>query len=112
MNSTYTFIDNLFKQIPEIPTGSIISRTVHNDDEVKIVLFGFAAGQELSEHTAAMPAMLYFVQGEASLTLGENPMEAQTGTWAYMPPHLPHSIIAKTPVVMLLLLLKTSSPKE
>jgi quercetin dioxygenase-like cupin family protein len=112
MNSTYTFIDDLLKQIPEIPTDSIISRTLHNDDEVKVVLFGFAAGQELSEHTAAMPAMLYFVQGEAGLMLGEDTLAAQTGTWAHMPPHLSHSIVAKTPVVMLLLLLKTPSPEE
>ena len=112
MNSTYTFINDLLKQIPEIPADSIISRTLHNDDEVKVVLFGFAAGQELSEHTAAMPAILYFVQGEADLTLGEDTLAAQLGTWAHMPPQLPHSIVAKTPVVMLLLLLKTSSPEE
>jgi hypothetical protein len=33
-------------------------------------------------------------------------MEAREGTWAHMPAQLPHSVLAKTPVVMLLLLLK------
>ena len=107
MNSLYTYIADLQQQIPEIPADSIVSRTIHSDDEVKVILFGFAAGQELSEHTAAMPAMLYFVQGEADLTLGEDALVAQAGTWAHMPPHLSHSIAAKTSVLMLLVLFKS-----
>jgi hypothetical protein len=72
MNKPYTFFENLVSEIPEIPSDSIISRTIYNDDRVKVVLFGFAPGQELSEHTAATPALLYFVQGEGSLALGDD----------------------------------------
>ena len=111
MNTPYAFIADIQQQIPEIPTDSIVSRTIHSDDEVKVILFGFAVGQELSEHTAVMPAMLYFVQGEADLTLGEDALDAQAGTWAHMPPNLPHSIVAKTSVVMLLLLFKSAAEK-
>jgi quercetin dioxygenase-like cupin family protein len=73
---------------------------------VKAVLFGFAPGQELSEHTAAAPAILHFVRGEARLTLGGDVTEARAGAWVHMPAQLPHSVFARTPVVMLLLLLK------
>lgn len=65
-----------------------------------------AQGQELSDHTAAKPAMLFFVKGEASVGLGDDMQEAQAGTWVHMPAGLKHSIKAKTPVVMLLVLLK------
>lgn len=106
MKTPYTFIPNLLEQVPEIPPDSIISRTVYSDNEVKSILFAFAAGQELSEHTSSQMAILYFVQGEADLTLGEDTMTAQTGTWVHMPPHLPHSILARTPVIMLLLMFK------
>ncbi len=106
MNTVYTYITRLSDLVPEVPSDSILSRTVYNDDRVKVVLFGFAAGQELSEHTASQPAILHFLEGEAHLTLGEDSMEARAGTWVHMPPQLPHSIVAKTPVVMLLLLLK------
>jgi quercetin dioxygenase-like cupin family protein len=112
MSTTYSYIADLLKQIPEIPVDSIISRTIHTDEQVKVVLFGFAAGQELSEHTAAQPAMLYFVQGEADLILGDDSLAAQTGTWVHMPPQLPHSIVAKTPLVMLLWLFKTSTSEK
>jgi hypothetical protein len=40
-------------------------------------------GQELSKHTAAKPAMLFFAKGEAGLGLGDV-QEAQPGTWIHM----------------------------
>jgi quercetin dioxygenase-like cupin family protein len=102
----YTYFDNLSEQITNIPPDSIISRTIVSSDQMKAILFGFAAGQELSEHTAAKPAVLHFVQGQARLTLGEETMTAQPGTWVHMEPNLPHSIFAETELIMLLLLLE------
>ena len=106
--SLFEFVTNLTESIPEIPADSIVSRTLYTGDDMKAVLFGFAAGQELSEHTASMPATLVFVQGEADLILGEESQTAQAGTWVHMPPNLPHSVKAKTPVVMLLLLIRAA----
>jgi len=102
----YTYIANLLDQVPEIPADSIISRTIYSDKQVKTILFAFAAGQELSEHTSSQVATLYFLQGEADLILGSDKLTAQAGTWAHMQPHLPHSILAKTPVLMLLTMVK------
>lgn len=102
----YTFIPQIRSTMPDITPDSTISRTVHDDDELKIVVFGFDAGQELSEHTASMPAILHFVQGEAELTLGEDKHKAVPGSWSHMPANLPHSINALTPTIMLLYLLK------
>ena len=104
--TAYAFSADLLAEMQDIPADSIVSRTLHSDDDVKAVLFGFAAGQELSEHTASMPATLIFLQGEAALTLGTESQSAQTGTWVHMPPNMPHSVVAHTPVVMLLLLLR------
>jgi quercetin dioxygenase-like cupin family protein len=108
MKSSYRYIADLAKQV-DIPVDGILSRTLHSDEEVKVVLFGFGAGQELSEHTASMPAILHIVQGEARLTLGDDSVEARAGAWVHMPPQLQHSIYAKTPVVMLLLLMKPAA---
>jgi quercetin dioxygenase-like cupin family protein len=93
----------------EPPDDGIISRTIYNDESLKAVAFGFGVGQELSEHTATTSAVMHFLRGEADLTLGEHKSQAREGTWIHMPPSLPHSIVAKTPVVMLLLLLKRSA---
>ncbi|NUQ37074.1 MAG: cupin domain-containing protein [Caldilineales bacterium] len=105
MTTPYHFLPTLASQLTEIPPDSIVSRTVHSDDRLKVILFGFAAGQELSEHTAARPAVLHFLAGEATLTLGADRFEVGPGAWAHMPPHLPHSILAHSEVTMLLLML-------
>lgn len=102
----YTLVNNLNLEI-EPPVNGTLSRTIHQDDRLKAVLFGFAAGQELSEHTASTPAIMHFLKGEADVVLGQDTVTASAGTWIHMPARLPHSILAKTPVCMLLLLLKS-----
>ena len=105
MTIAYTHFLDLAKET-QPPDKGILSRTLFNDDRLKVVLFGFGQGEELSEHTASMPAVLHFLQGDASLTLDEDSLEAKPGTWVHMPKGMRHSIQAKTPVVMLLLLMK------
>lgn len=101
MNETYTFYPSLEAEV-NIPENGILSRTLYNDDNLKVVIFGFAQGQELSAHTAPMAASLYIVRGEAQLTLGDESREVGAGCFAHMPPKLQHGIVARTPVVMLL----------
>lgn len=103
--SPYTFLENIETEVP-IPENGILSRTLFNDDSLKVVAFGFSPGQELSAHTAPMAAMLYFMKGEAELTLGGDKKSVRAGAFVHMPPQMPHGILAKTPVAMLLLMLK------
>ncbi|MDI6773282.1 MAG: cupin domain-containing protein [bacterium] len=103
-NRSYTLIPDL-AALAEAPAESILSRTIYKDAQVKAVLFAFAAGQELSEHTASTAAIIHILQGEARLKLGDDDLDASSGAWIHMPPQLPHSLYARTPVLMLLLLL-------
>src|SRR3954447_2967701 len=98
MTTTYTHILDLAREVKP-PADGILSRTVFQDDRLRAVVFGFGKGQELSEHTAAKPAMLFFVKGEASVRLGDDVQEAKAGIRVHMPAGLKHSIKAKTPVV-------------
>ncbi len=102
----YTHVANLLTD-QKIPPKGILSRTILNDDRIKVVLFSFAAGEELSEHTASMPATLQFLQGSARVSLGDDRVDATTGTWIYMEPNLKHGIRTETPVMMLLTLIKS-----
>lgn len=105
MNSPYFYTENVAALLGDIPEDSIISRTFYENGTIKAILFGFAPGQELSEHTAAKPAILHFLSGQADVTLGTDQMNIQPGAWMYMQPQLPHSVLAKEKVIMLLLLL-------
>lgn len=100
------FVADLGALVDTIAADSIVSRTVCRNDHARVIVFGFAPGQELSEHTAAKPAMLYFVRGKATLTLGQEVHEVEAGAFAYMPPNLPHSILAHTETVMQLTMLE------
>lgn len=103
----YHFTQNLEAELSDILPDSIISRTFLANEELKAILFGFATGQELSEHTASVPAIIHILSGDARLTLGSDSYDASPGTWAYMPARMPHSVYAKTPVKMLLIMLQS-----
>lgn len=108
----YQFIPDLTEALLEIPPDSIVSRTLHGDEAIKAVLFGFAPGQELSEHTASQPATLLFLAGEATLTLGGETEQVGPGSWVHMPPNLPHTIKARSKLIMLLLLIRCARVKS
>lgn len=106
MNEKYNFFPNLGDLAPEVPEGAILSRTFYKDEHLSAILFSFAEGEELSEHTSAYPAILHFLSGRARLKLGEDEFIVEAGAWARMAPQLPHTVIAETPVVMHLLMLR------
>lgn len=88
-----------------IPARGIHSQTLSNEDGVELVLFAFAAGEQLSEHTSARPAILHVLAGEADVTVDDDARDAGPGTWVRMAAGTRHSVAARTPLVMALYLL-------
>jgi quercetin dioxygenase-like cupin family protein len=105
MASPYTLYPDLAAEA-EIPVNGILSRTLYQDEHAKVILFGFAAGQELSAHTAPFKAAIHILEGSATVTLGSRTMDAAAGMWVMMEPKLEHGIKALTPVKALLTMLK------
>ena len=104
----YTFVANLQQEIA-LPEKGILSQVLKKDNNVNITLFGFSKGEELSSHSAPTPAILYFLEGEAEVQLGEDKVIAQSGSFVYMSPMLPHGIFARTALRMLLVQMKDQS---
>lgn len=86
--------------------GGIVSKTFLERDRVKLVLFCMAAGQQLSEHTAGMPAIIHVLSGRAVATLEQQVHEAGPGDVLYMPAGTVHAVEAKDDLVFLLTLLR------
>jgi quercetin dioxygenase-like cupin family protein len=105
MTPDYLLFPDLSQEIRP-PEKGLTKHTLYTDDRLRMVLFAFAAGHELVEHEAPGPVTLYFVEGEASITVGPERKEAHAGTLVHMQPKLRHSVTANTPVLMLLYLLK------
>jgi len=101
----YAFLKDLYTEL-ELPAKGILSRVIQKDEHVNITLFGFSAGESLSSHSAPTPAVLYFLEGDAEVQLGDETLSAQPGSFIYMPPMLPHGIHATSPVRMLLVQIK------
>lgn len=103
--SEYTAHHNLPGLIA-IQADSIVSKTVFAGDHTKVVLMALDTGQELSEHNAAMPAVIHLLEGEAEVTLGGDAHRLSAGAWVHMPANLRHSVRAVAPTVLLLTLFK------
>lgn len=89
-----------------IPEEGTLSRTLHRDELVRLVVFGFDEGQELTEHTSASAAVVQVVSG--SVTVGVEGEERRMGpaAWLLLPPGMPHSLRALEPSVVLLTLVR------
>ena len=55
-----------------------------------------------------MPVALEIFEGEATITLDGEVVEGRPGTWIHLPANTPHSVVAKSPLVLLLTLFKKS----
>ena len=87
------------------PNG-IVSRTLLRTPTTRVVLFGFAAGQELSEHTSTQHALIQILSGQCEFSLAGKPHPLKAGDLLYMPPNLPHAVRATEQFSMLLTLFK------
>ena len=89
--------------------NGIVSRTILRTPNSRVVLFGFAEGQELTEHTSTQHALIQILSGECEFSLAGKPHTVKAGDLIYMPPNLPHAFKASRQFSMLLTL---SKPEE
>jgi quercetin dioxygenase-like cupin family protein len=89
----------------EVAPGSTVSRTVLKAEGARLVLFSFDAGQELSEHTAAMPVLLQVLDGRLTVSAAGRSIELAPGGVVHLTARLPHSVLAVEPSRLLLTML-------
>jgi quercetin dioxygenase-like cupin family protein len=94
---------SLFSETQFAPNG-IVSRTLLRTGNSRVVLFGFAEGQELTEHTSTQNAVIQILCGECEFSLAGEPRALKTGDLLYMPANLPHAVRATKQFSMLLTL--------
>jgi quercetin dioxygenase-like cupin family protein len=104
MSEPYTLFADLVAEAP-IPARGILSQTLSDEAGIELVLFAFAAGERLSEHTSARPAIIHVLAGEGELTVAGDSFQALPGTWVWMAPDTKHSLVARSPLAMALYLL-------
>jgi len=86
----------------EFARDGIVSKSLVENERHKVILFTLAAGQELSEHTASVPAVIHVVSGAGTVELGGEKHEARAGMLYYMPAELRHAVRARDDLVFVL----------
>src|SRR5262245_15066488 len=94
----------------QFTANGIVSRTLLRTLTTRIVLFGFAEGQELSEHTSTAQALIQILSGRCEFILEGKSHALEAGDLLHMPPNLPHAVKATERFSMLLTLLKPIEP--
>jgi quercetin dioxygenase-like cupin family protein len=92
------------------PNG-IVSRTLLRTATVRMVLFGFSQGQELTEHSSTQHAIVQILSGKCEFTLSGTAHQLGSGDLLYMPPNAPHALKATEQFSMLLTLFKPEAKK-
>ncbi len=87
--------------------GSVVSRTLIQKDTGTVTLFAFDRDQELSEHTAPYDALVYVLDGAASIVLGGVSFTVRTGETIVMPADEPHAVKALEQFKMLLIMIRS-----
>jgi quercetin dioxygenase-like cupin family protein len=87
--------------------GSVVSRQIVKADAGNVTLFAFDAGQELSEHTAPLDALVHILIGDAEIRISGQPYALGAGDVIIMPADAPHALIAKTKLKILLTMIHT-----
>jgi quercetin dioxygenase-like cupin family protein len=90
--------------------NGIVSRALHDGGGVRLTLFAFAAGQQLTEHTTPGQALVQILSGSCEFTLAGKKTPLRAGDLLHMPPGMPHAVFATEPFSMLLTTIRRSAP--
>ncbi len=80
----------------------IVSRAVLTTTGLRVTLFHFAAGQELSEHTSKARALVQILSGRCDFSVNGVGHALKPGDLLHLPPGAPHAVTAPENFSMLL----------
>ncbi len=104
---SFTVLANLLDEV-EIPENGTLSRVVFNADGLRVVLFAFDTGEQLTDHAATVPAVVQVIKGRLEMTLGDEMVEIDPSSWVHMDAHLIHALVALEPSVVILTLQRST----
>lgn len=86
--------------------GGISNYDVFSRDDLKIVLMAFDAGEGLTPHTAPGDALIFALEGEADMEVGDKIHRIKAGEQIIFPKGVRHNVTAVTKFKMALILVK------
>src|SRR5690606_22547370 len=90
--------------------AGIVSRTILQSPELRVVLFAFADGQELTTHASKRRALVQILDGECDFLFAGKWQRLAAGTLLHMPPNHEHAVRAVAGAFSMLLTLGAETP--
>jgi len=87
--------------------GSVVSRTIAQNDAGTVTVFAFDAGQGLSEHSAPYDALVQVIDGQGTFVIGGSGVVLRQGQLVIMPANVPHAVLADQKFKMILTMLRS-----
>lgn len=100
------FVGSLADEI-DVQAGSTVSKVVVKDGPLRLVLFAFDAGEELTEHTASLPVVIQVIDGSVTVEASGDRAELSAGGWLFLEANEPHTVVAEEPSKMLLTMVRS-----
>ena len=101
-----------YRDIVAYQEGSIVSRTIIDNDEGTVTVFAFDDDQRLSTHSAPFDALVQIVEGTSIITIEENTFEITAPGAIIMPADKPHSVAGKGRFKMVLTMIRFKKVKQ
>jgi quercetin dioxygenase-like cupin family protein len=89
----------------QVSSSGIVSRTILQSPEARVVLFTFADGQELTAHTSRRRALVQILEGVCDFFFAGRWQRLEAGMFLHLPPNHPHAVRAGAGAFSMLLTL-------
>jgi quercetin dioxygenase-like cupin family protein len=89
-----------------LAASATTSRTLIDNERVRVVAFTFDTGEQLTEHTAAMPVVVQLVTGSLRFEVAGGAHDLTPGDCVYLAAREPHSLEALEPSSMTLVMVR------
>lgn len=77
-----------------VSSGGIVSRTLLQSPELRLIHFVFDEGQELTGHTSTHRALVHVLEGACDFLFNDEWKRLEAGTILHMEPKHPHAVKA------------------
>lgn len=98
-------VSGLAEALP-VTASATTSRTLVDNDRVRVVAFAFDSGEQLTEHTAAMPVVVQLITGDMRFEVAGATHHLTPGDCVYLAAGEPHSLEALEPSLMSLVMIR------
>jgi quercetin dioxygenase-like cupin family protein len=98
-------VSGLAEALP-VTASATTSRSVVDNDHVRVIVFAFDTGEQLTEHTAAMPVVVQLITGAMRFEVAGEAHHLAAGDCVYLAAKEPHSLEALEPSLMSLVMIR------